>query len=529
MQQGLRMCKHEAVMWVELMRLELLYIQRLRVRREVLGLDVPLEGKGGKESVDASRGGNGEAGDEGAESEVAVNAVLTGAVAGIVLRQAVAALPTSLDLRRRLIEVLGDFSFPGTGQLLQEVYASIERDFTKEPEAWDILARRHLSPASTASPPAQVEEGGSKRAKKASKDGKSEGKVDGGMALADAKAHAAVVSVYNEAVQAVHTEHMFDLFSTYLEEHLEATLRSLAEAGGQESGQPSTSSAATSAAGSKKRSRGGVGASKEGPATGDAAAAAGAELLTLYGKAHATGCASAALYLRWVGWARRLGQDKMAGAASRQACSRHPSNPEVWACRLSLEAVRQPPAVPELLTTLGSALSSMPSVGGPAALGLWLQVLDAILKGGKDHADGEGEGGSGKDLKKLVDMLEVATIKLPSTSGRNDKEGMGVVVAAFLTRIRCGPLSMFFGAKSTRKFREAFITTCAIPLSHSIIFLHLPSHTQHSTLQGTAWDPGGPELHPTILPPHGPRGGVLSHGHRHPPGTVSAPATGGRS
>jgi hypothetical protein len=66
----------------------------------------------------------------------------------------------------------------------------------------------------------------------------------------------------------------------------------------------------------------------------------------------------------------------------------------------------------------------MPSVGGSAALGLWLQVLEGVL-GGRCEAD----------LKRLVDMLESEAFKSPSPSGRKE-EGLGTVVAAFLRRIK---------------------------------------------------------------------------------------------
>ncbi len=133
MQQGLRMCKHEEVMWSEYLRMELLYIQRLRVRRQVLGLDVPgPEGdagaeaaagivadaekvKGAEDSAEAEGGeAEAEAKAEGAETEAAVRAVLTGAVARIVFKNAVAAIPGSLRLRKAMLAVLADFSFHGT-------------------------------------------------------------------------------------------------------------------------------------------------------------------------------------------------------------------------------------------------------------------------------------------------------------------------------------------------------------------------------------------------------------------------------
>lgn len=118
------MCKHEPVMWVEYFRMELLYIQRLRVRREVLGLDLPLHEESAvatppssptlEADADASAIAAAAVTADGVdESEAAVKAVLMGAVAGIVFRQAIAALPADLQLRQRMLQVLGDFTFPG--------------------------------------------------------------------------------------------------------------------------------------------------------------------------------------------------------------------------------------------------------------------------------------------------------------------------------------------------------------------------------------------------------------------------------
>jgi U3 small nucleolar RNA-associated protein 6 len=140
MQQGLRMCKHEEVMWVEYLRLELMYIQRLRERRVVLGLDVPDEGAAGERS--SARDAGSAEGDMDIEaapnasvtpdsddgSDAAARAVLMGAVAGIVLKNALLTFPASLDLRRQLLRVLTGFDFPGIK------VRSSEHIFTSQPE-----------------------------------------------------------------------------------------------------------------------------------------------------------------------------------------------------------------------------------------------------------------------------------------------------------------------------------------------------------------------------------------------------------
>jgi len=69
---------------------------------------------------------------EGAEDDnanAAVAAVLRGAVAAVVVRSAVAALPRDLALRRGLLETLQRYSYPGVAAIAESVYQGIEADF----------------------------------------------------------------------------------------------------------------------------------------------------------------------------------------------------------------------------------------------------------------------------------------------------------------------------------------------------------------------------------------------------------------
>jgi hypothetical protein len=166
-----------------------MYVAKLRVRRQALGLDVPVDevaaaaaqsgqqqhqqqqavavvatdaagggedgegpmedGEGPMEDGECSGGGGagsgsilaslkqqqGQDGNGGApagggdEADVAVAAVLTGAVAGVVVRSAAAALPRDFALRRGMLETLARFDFPGMRALAESVYAGIEADF----------------------------------------------------------------------------------------------------------------------------------------------------------------------------------------------------------------------------------------------------------------------------------------------------------------------------------------------------------------------------------------------------------------
>ena len=281
------------------------------------------------------------------------------------------------------------------------MYASIALDFPREEQAWDLLARRPLAAA-----------------------------PDSNDVPLDSTSHSAVVGSFQQAVQAVASSRMYDMFAMYLESRLELSLQQAAREAASGNAGPEAS---TSSKEQQPRKRGRPAAVKDTPAAGAAAAAAaaaGAELLSLYRTAHDASCASPDLYLRWVRLAERLGQAKMARAAARQACGRHPSSPELWACRLRLDAPAppsvgatplQPAAVSELLSTLQAAAAAVP-VGESAVL--WLLVLSSV-------------GGDAAGLGRLVDMLELAVTKAPSGPSRGaDGGGLGPVVAAVLQGIR---------------------------------------------------------------------------------------------
>lgn len=56
----------------------------------------------------------------------ALEGVLSGGVARVVLKNALAAIPDDLDFRRRVLEVLESVAFPGVESIAEDVYADIE-------------------------------------------------------------------------------------------------------------------------------------------------------------------------------------------------------------------------------------------------------------------------------------------------------------------------------------------------------------------------------------------------------------------
>lgn len=109
-------------LWHEYFRLELLYALRLRERRRVLGIaagdDDGLDLSLGAATATSEGGKEGEEeGEEGDETGAAVAAVLNGAVALVVYRSAIAAVPDSVPFRAKFLELLAPLEFPGRAAL----------------------------------------------------------------------------------------------------------------------------------------------------------------------------------------------------------------------------------------------------------------------------------------------------------------------------------------------------------------------------------------------------------------------------
>ncbi len=71
------------------------------------------------------------AGDAAEPSSAAVKAVLSGAVARVVYKTAIAAIPTSLSFRARFLHVLRQFHFEGVASLREQVLTSVRCDFAQ--------------------------------------------------------------------------------------------------------------------------------------------------------------------------------------------------------------------------------------------------------------------------------------------------------------------------------------------------------------------------------------------------------------
>ncbi|XP_071107937.1 U3 small nucleolar RNA-associated protein 6 homolog [Haliotis cracherodii] len=114
LQRGLRFNDTSKQLWIEYYRLELLYAEKLRKRRELL-----------EEFADVEQ-----------------EAVLSGTVAQIVYKKAVEQFPGDVDLALALIAVCQQFPF--TAPKLSTMYKDLKELYPQHAVTWNALARRHL-------------------------------------------------------------------------------------------------------------------------------------------------------------------------------------------------------------------------------------------------------------------------------------------------------------------------------------------------------------------------------------------------
>ncbi|OCH92458.1 hypothetical protein OBBRIDRAFT_791201 [Obba rivulosa] len=165
LQRGLRLNADSAALWREYVKMELGFVEGLRRRWGVLGIDVGArpEGKGkGREAEDVEMGDaedgegarerertriEGEAEEEGEEGERARRAIMEGAIIKSVIDSAVKALPTA-ELFATLHELLVTYPVPSAlrESLLDHLHALLRETLPTDSQAVKLSATRHLTP-----------------------------------------------------------------------------------------------------------------------------------------------------------------------------------------------------------------------------------------------------------------------------------------------------------------------------------------------------------------------------------------------
>ncbi|KAI0334977.1 hypothetical protein GY45DRAFT_1351078 [Cubamyces sp. BRFM 1775] len=166
LQRGLRLNADSVEMWREYVRMELNFVESLRRRWSVLGIDVKGKGKESVKPKSISRGGGMDSGEESdlggqreedadgmdvdgeeelGEDEAARKQILEGAIVKAVISNAVKALP-KVELFRSLHEMISTYPPSLREPLLDHLHAHLLETLPSLPAAIKLHATRYLTP-----------------------------------------------------------------------------------------------------------------------------------------------------------------------------------------------------------------------------------------------------------------------------------------------------------------------------------------------------------------------------------------------
>ncbi|KAK1303289.1 hypothetical protein QJS10_CPB11g01373 [Acorus calamus] len=161
MQSGLRACPNSEDLWVEYLRMELTYLNKLKARKAALGEDsgkenktvemdenakqwkednidlfMPLSEKENVEGFDPQEQNAGKKTDAFQER--------SSRVFQTIYRGAVEAIPSSMNLCKRFVEILDDVELSHSDKLREEIMEDIRNRFSQEEDYWDWLAKLQI-------------------------------------------------------------------------------------------------------------------------------------------------------------------------------------------------------------------------------------------------------------------------------------------------------------------------------------------------------------------------------------------------
>ncbi|KAM3386220.1 hypothetical protein ACQJBY_009702 [Aegilops geniculata] len=166
MQSGLRSCPESEDMWIEYLRMELTYLNKLKARKVALGEDVKTLQKSSDDSgqwkeenkelfmsLDEQDDSPKESGLEDVALEDKEDLFWQQGVLIIrtIYHGAMEALPSSLTLRKKILEILNSVELAHSEQLRLEVMDDLKKDFSHNEDYWDWLARLQLSDSTNSS------------------------------------------------------------------------------------------------------------------------------------------------------------------------------------------------------------------------------------------------------------------------------------------------------------------------------------------------------------------------------------------
>lgn len=161
MQRGLRFCKDEPRLWIEYMRLEMVYLAKLATRRKILGLDEQVNEVQPEDddadmialpaitAADFQPDGKGEIQEMDVETEVRLQNLsstpaLAGAIPMAVFDAAMKEFDTQVQIAEQFFELVESFGqVPASPKILQHILSAIQTEYARSPAA--IICEARLS------------------------------------------------------------------------------------------------------------------------------------------------------------------------------------------------------------------------------------------------------------------------------------------------------------------------------------------------------------------------------------------------
>ncbi|KAM3339692.1 U3 small nucleolar RNA-associated protein 6 isoform X1 [Capsicum galapagoense] len=161
MHSGLRACPTSEDLWVEYLRMELTYLNKLKARKVVLGEDkgtLAHSGKNAKEeqwrnenkelfmALDDKREDDklSDLHDGDSKERLDLFREQGLSVLQTVYSGSIKVLPSSFSLRTQFLEILEATNLAHSEDMRNEILADMKRDFSKKPKYWDWLARQEV-------------------------------------------------------------------------------------------------------------------------------------------------------------------------------------------------------------------------------------------------------------------------------------------------------------------------------------------------------------------------------------------------
>lgn len=158
MQSSLRVCPTSEELWVEYLRMELTYLNKLKARKVALGEDEGTlvrddrladekqwrdENKDLFMSLKDEKINNDRLDVDDEESKMKLDLFRQQGLSVLrtIYNAAVKALPFSFSLRKQLFEILEAMDLSQSEEICKEMLNDLKRDFSTDPEYWDWLAR----------------------------------------------------------------------------------------------------------------------------------------------------------------------------------------------------------------------------------------------------------------------------------------------------------------------------------------------------------------------------------------------------